>query len=210
MNPRKIYTLLGVIIALLVIIIIILMIPKNKVSDENINTAESNRVMENATVKEPNEVENTSETAAPAAPEEKWLTYTNTKFGYSLMVPESYDMPDSQAAQAFFISGDDKVEISVKESYIYDGAGKQAPIAFKDYHFMDFERSGEGRLGGKTAAIFKAPRGYCDGPGCTDPFIAYSTDKPVALFYNAVFYGDTELNPTEKKILESFKFKYQD
>ncbi len=211
MTPKQIYTLLGLIIVALVGAIAVLL-TRNDIDDNAyvINSPSGNeRVTENATVKEPNEVEAVTTTTAPAV-EEKWRSYVNTKFGYSLSLPMSYDLPDPQTDEAIFTSDTGRIGVIVKESYIYDGTGKRTPVAFKDYYFMDFGRSGEGKLGGKTAAIFTAPRGYCDGPGCSEPFIAYATDKPVALFYNLVFSGDTKLSSVEEQILASFKFKYAD
>jgi hypothetical protein len=73
------------------------------------------------------------------------------------------------------------------------------------YFYLDFLPSATSTLGTEDALVFKAPKGYCDGPGCGDSFVAYSA-KHNDDFYNLVFYGDTELNQIEQAILSSFKF----
>jgi len=134
----------------------------------------------------------------------EWKLYKNVEYGFSIEVPADTDSDGDSTV--YFTSTKGRFAFDVRENQYETINGKQVPITFKDYFYFDHERSGEGKLGGKTAAIFKLPNGYCDGPGCTDPFIAYSTDVPVAMFYNLVFYGDVSLNATEKHILESFKF----
>ncbi len=208
MNSRQLNIILGLLVVLLFGVIFFLLITRTT----NLQTA-SNIVSQDQKINRNNTLIERSPTQTEVSQsDEKLRTYTNTVFGYTVDFPESYDLPEPEAKYARFVSNKGVVEINVREASmnINDGTGKQTPIEFKDYSYMDFIRSGEGKLGGQVAAIFKAPRGYCDGPSCSDPFIAYSTDKPVALYYNVVFYGDDILSSDEEKILESFQFKYKD
>jgi len=72
------------------------------------------------------------------------------------------------------------------------------------YHFLDGKAEATSTLGDQEALVFKSD-GYCDGPGCGDPYIAYAT-KNGTDFYNVVMYGDKELDTTEQDIVASFKF----
>ena len=73
------------------------------------------------------------------------------------------------------------------------------------YYFMDAPISGQTTLGGLQANIYQLPNGYCDGPSCSQPFVAVVTKRGND-FFSLSFYGDPELSEAEKTILVSFQF----
>lgn len=73
------------------------------------------------------------------------------------------------------------------------------------YYHMDMMVSEVTTLGELEAGLYKAPNGYCDGPGCSQPYVAIVTKKDNDI-YTLSFYGDDELSPTENAILQSFRF----
>lgn len=209
MNSRQLNIIMGLIIFLLFGVIFFLLFSRTT----NLQTASSVFSQDQNINKNNTLLESSSTQTEVVQSDEKLRTYTNTKYGYSVDLPESYDLPDPEAQYARFVSADGVMEIDIKEAFLQvnDGTGKKIPIELKDYVYLETPiPTTKGTLGGQEAIITYAPNGYCDGPGCSDPFIAYSTNKPVALFYNVVFYGDAELSASEENILKSFKFKYQD
>ncbi len=207
MNSRNINILLGIIIFLLFGVIYFLVLNQGSKVAQAPLTPQDNAQTQNSdnteTVGKKEEISGN----------ERLRTYANTKYGYTISLPESYDLPEPNAQYARFVSTEGVVEVNIKEAFVQvnDGTGKKIPVELKDYVYLETPiPTTKGILGGQAAIITHAPNGYCDGPGCTDPFIAYSANKPVALFYNVVFYGDAELSASEEKILQSFKFKYQD
>lgn len=144
--------------------------------------------------------EKTQEPTQPADETANWKTYQNKDLGFELKMP-SYVSVDKEFNDQYnrlviFKSEKGNFEVRLRE-------GKTTSL--DKYYYLDFPVSFRSTLGGKEALVFEAPNGYCDGPGCSDPFIAYST-KNGDDFYNLVFGGDVELSETEKSILSSFKF----
>ena len=70
---------------------------------------------------------------------------------------------------------------------------------------MDAPISRTTTLAGVSANVYEMPNGYCDGPGCSAPYIAIVTVNGPDL-YHISFFGDTKLSDTENQILSSFKF----
>jgi len=205
---------LSTIIVVLLVIIVVMAMDRD---EQKYETSKSLTSLNNNESIDKNVVEQKSETITKTAePMDKeadteWKQYVNTVYGFSMTVPTSISSEvyvNGNNAKIIFTSTSGNFEVDIRETYTGMGTGaEKKEVPFEDYQYFDMSRDGEGKLGGQTAAIFKAPKGYCDGPGCSLPYIAYSTDRPVALYYNLVFRGDTELNSIEKRILESFKFK---
>jgi len=129
-----------------------------------------------------------------------WKIYTNSELGFELSIPSYVSVDkvfnDDRNRLVIFKSDKENFEVRLKQA---------GSTTLDQYHYLDFLASSNATLGGKEALVFEAPKGYCDGPGCGDPFIAYST-KNNNYFYNIVFFGDVKLTDIEKPILTSFKF----
>jgi len=142
----------------------------------------------------------TEEPTQPIDNTANWKTYQNSALGFELKVP-SYVSVDKEFNDQYnrlviFKSDKENFEVRLRE-------GKTTSL--NQYYYLDFPVSSKSTLDGKEALVFEAPNGYCDGPGCGSPFIAYST-KYGDDFYNLVFSGDVKMSDTEKSILSSFKF----
>lgn len=129
-----------------------------------------------------------------------WKTYQNSALGFELKAP-SYVVVDKEFDDQYnrlviFKSDKENFEVRLKE-------GKATPL--NQYYYLGFPVSSRSTLGGQEALVFEAPNGYCDGPGCSDPFVAYST-KYGDDFYNLVFSGDVNMSDTKTSILSSFTF----
>lgn len=129
-----------------------------------------------------------------------WKTYQSKSLGFELKIPTDIlvdkELNDQYNRLVFFKSEKVNFEVRIKD---------RNGVALDKFHYLDFPSSGKSTIDGKEALIFEAPKGYCDGPGCTLPFIAYTTEKEND-FYNIVFSGDVKMSDTEKLILESFIF----
>ena len=143
------------------------------------------------------------ETQTPTQPIDKtknWKTYQNNALGFELKVPDyvsvDKEFNDKYNRLVIFKSDKENFEIRLRE-------GKNTSL--NQYYYLDLPVSFKSTLGGQEALVFEAPNGYCDGPRCGSPFVAYST-KHGDDFYNLVFSGDVKMSATEKSILSSFKF----
>ena len=127
-------------------------------------------------------------------------TYQNEDLGFELEMPSyvSVDTVLNDGLNRFVEFKSEKENFSVRLNEM-----KGTPL--DQYYYLDFQSSSSSTLGGKEALVYEAPNGYCDGPGCTDPFVAYVT-KDGDDFYILSFNGDVELNDVEEAILGSFKF----
>ena len=144
--------------------------------------------------------ETTQKPTQPTDQTANWETYQNKELGFELKIPSYVSVDkvfnDQYNRLVIFKSEKENFEVRLREI---------ENTSLDQYYYLDFPVSSRSTLGGKEALVFEAPNGYCDGPGCSDPFIAYST-KYGDDSYNLVFSGDVELNETEKTILSSFKF----
>jgi hypothetical protein len=127
-------------------------------------------------------------------------TYENKELGFTLKMSTDTkvdkELNDENNRLVVFKSGKENFEVRVKE-------GKDTSL--DKYFYLDFPVASKSTLGGEEAVVSEAPNGYCDGPGCGDPFVVYSAKKGDD-FYSIVFYGDAELSDAEKSILSSFEF----
>lgn len=81
---------------------------------------------------------------------------------------------------------------------------KQPSMNPEDYEY-DVTNISESTLGGQKAVVITSSTGICDGPGCSGPFVAYMAING-AYSYSLTFYGDTALDDTEQKMIDSFEF----
>jgi hypothetical protein len=201
MTTRQIHITWGIIVVILLGVIFFLAFGRRAGNNYQNYQASQNAVVNT-------EANTVTQTIPPATQTAEWITYKNTKYNFEMSVPAGNDISNTTASQIFFNSGNgqtQRIEIIVREAIMQNGNTK-TPISFKNYAYMDMPRVGEGTMGGQVAAIFEAPKGSCDGPVCTEPYVAYATDRPNPMFYSLVFYGDTKLSTEEQYMLDSFKF----
>ena len=137
----------------------------------------------------------------PADPTANWKTYKNSSLGFELKYPPSVqidkEMDDQYNRAALFKGGNLSFEVELRkipEDFILD-----------NYFFMDSPIKQKTILAGIPANVYEMPNGYCDGPSCSDPYIAIVAKKDSDL-YAIIFYGDTQLSDDENQVLSTFKF----
>lgn len=126
--------------------------------------------------------------------------YQNDSLGFSLMLPTGATVNteyNDERNKSVSFDGPVNLWVVLKES----------SNASADYSYLDFPPSNSTEMfpAGQTT-IFKAPRGYGDGGESSgNPFIVYAIWHK-GYYYNIIFFGNAELDPQERKVLESFKF----
>jgi hypothetical protein len=127
-----------------------------------------------------------------------WIPYQNNELSFSIKIPPYVSVDTLVKDKQLVIFKSDKENFDVRFH-------EDKTTTLDRYYYLDLPVSSHAILGGKEALIFKAEKGYCDGPDCSSPFIAYAT-KVGDNFYTLIFNGDTTMNEVEKTILSSFEF----
>ena|SRR3989338_9294300 len=201
---KQVKTILAIAIIIIIAILAIAFWPKqDQPSNTNQPVITEPDDNQSATNPEPTATTTEPETITSDIDTSDWQTYRNEGLNFELKLPPnllvSEELNDKYNRLVIFEDKDNKgnlFEIRLR-------SGKN--VSLEQYSYLDFPIDSRALLDGRGALIFKAPSGYCDGPGCTYPFITYSI-KNNDDFYNIVFYGDTQLSDIKKGILSSFKF----
>lgn len=140
-------------------------------------------------------------TATISAIPADWKTYTNNDLNFEIKYPPELriekEFNDQYNRGAQFIGSNINLWISLRKDE------NNTPL--EKYFYLDQEASGQIVLGGQKALIFKSETGYCDGPSCGKPYIAYVLKKDND-FYVISFSGATTLSNIENQILSTFRF----
>lgn len=132
-----------------------------------------------------------------------WKTYKNEKYGFELTYPSNLVVQENSNSAGLQVWFEQKNEatffIQIKKAQL------TSSVNLSNYFYMDFEPKSQTTLAGQTANVYEAPNGYCDGPGCSNPFVAVVTGKGNDV-YILQFNGDIQINSIEQQILNSVKF----
>jgi hypothetical protein len=125
--------------------------------------------------------------------------YTSTVLGFQVSMPSGVNVEKetntSNNRLVTFVHKNFKYEVRIRKSN---------NITLENYHYLDIVSSENTTIDGYKAKVYKSTKGICEGPSCTQPFIAYALMFNND-FYHLIFYGDTTLSPVETKILSAFK-----
>ena len=126
--------------------------------------------------------------------------YIHNNFDFYMAKPEYAELKllveDESNRLVVFAGGELSIEMRLEE---WTG------VALDAYSYLDLPISSRSELGGQGAVVFVSETGYCDGGGCTPPFVAYATLHRNDI-YHLVFYGDTEISPVEERVRSAFSF----
>ncbi len=130
-----------------------------------------------------------------------WKTYKNSVLGFELKYPPTVQV-DKELNDQY-----NRVIIFKGENLHFEVMLRKNPgnITLDKYYFMDSPIKRKTTLAGNSANVYEMPQGYCDGPGCSEPYIAIVTEKGPDL-YHLSFFGDIQLSEVENQILSTFKF----
>lgn len=134
--------------------------------------------------------------------EVSWETYENKDLAFKWDLPSTITVdggPDGKNNQTVSFTREEGVV--VVKLYESDKAPSMNP---EDYEY-DVKNVSESTLGGQKAVVVTSSKGICDGPGCSGPFVVYMALNG-GYSYSLTFYGDTELDDTEQKMIDSFEF----
>lgn len=124
-------------------------------------------------------------------------TYENKIAGYRIGYPTDYQVTEEDQSTRLTTT----FQKNNTDPYFWVQAEKaSSPSA----SYLDFEPTDTVQLGEYEAKMYVAPNGYCDGPGCSPPFIAFQTftgDRELLI----IFYNTTQLGPMEKAVYASFE-----
>jgi hypothetical protein len=130
-----------------------------------------------------------------------WKTYSNSSFGITIKYPQTVttkdEMDDQYNRKVAFIGDNLDFTVTLRKA--------DPNFILSKYFFMDSPISRTSTLGGKEANVYELPKGYCDGPSCSQPYIAIVTEHNGDI-YSLAFFGDSKLSNQESQILSTFKF----
>lgn len=129
-----------------------------------------------------------------------WKIYRSESLGFEIKYPSVISM-----GEEFNDQNNRGVELKSEETNIWIDLEKAGDTELKNYYYLDNPIKSTAQMGGQTANVYESETGYCDGPVCSKPFIAYVTRKG-SDFYIVEFQGDVELSGLENQILSTFKF----
>lgn len=130
-----------------------------------------------------------------------WETYNSPEFGFSIDYSQNLQVQD-------YLNDQYNRTVSFKGTDLYFSVTlRKADSNFNldKYYFMDSPIARTTVLSGQKANIYEMPNGYCDGPGCSQPYIAIVTEHNSDV-YSISFFGDSKLSSLESQILSTFKF----
>jgi hypothetical protein len=129
-----------------------------------------------------------------------WKTYVNAALWFSLKYPTTVqiekELNDQYNRTTIFRSVDMHFEVMLRNN--------SNKVALDKYLYMDSPVKRTATLAGKEANVYEFPKGYCDGPSCSDPFVAIVIENAND-FYHLSFFGSNQLSNLDKQILSSFK-----
>jgi len=139
---------------------------------------------------------NNSEVKKTESEKNSWQTYQSQAANFSINYPEGYKLKEADSGGLSYVEfrKDDNNFFTVR----IEKAEKETP------YYRDTKATGIAKLGNLEAKQYDFPKGYCDGPGCSLPFIAIKTFQQDQE-YTVEFYNITKLGTTEEEVLKSFK-----
>ncbi len=139
------------------------------------------------------------DTSSTSTDTKNWKTFSNSTYGFQLKYPETFTaQPNSFSSgyQVIFQSGNTSPAVVT--------AYPNTTTSLDKFYYLDFNQSTQkNTLGQQPAATYIAPDGYCDGPGCSPPFIAVAIKKSNTVYVISLS-GDTTISTAEQAMLDSF------
>lgn len=134
-------------------------------------------------------------------PTADWKTYNSVEFGFSINYPQDLLVKnfinDQYNRTVSFVGSDINLSITLRKP--------ESNFNLDKYYFMDSPITRTTTLSGQKANVYEMSNGYCDGPGCSQPYIAIVTEHNGDI-YSLSFSGDSKPSSLESQILSTFKF----
>lgn len=136
-------------------------------------------------------------------PTADWKDYKNTALGFELKYPADVEVDkelnDQNNRLVIFKGGELHFEIRLIK---YSGN-----TVLDNYYYLDSPITRKIPFRGDIANVYESLHGYCDGPECTEPYVAFVIEKGSDLFH-FTFFGDTIVSETENQIFSTIKFLF--